>query len=50
MKEGRFVDRLDPKAVDDLSVRFRKDIKAMTKQRSMVFDPHKIFTIGNKHR
>ena len=50
MKEGRFVNHLDPKAVGDLSVRLRKKVEAMTEQCTMGFDPHEVLTIGNKHR
>jgi hypothetical protein len=30
MKDLRFVGRLDPKVADDLSVRLRKNVEAMT--------------------
>jgi hypothetical protein len=50
VKEGRFVNRLGPKAAGDLSVRFRKNVKATTKQRPVGFDPHEIFTIGKRRR
>jgi hypothetical protein len=49
VKEWRFVGRLDPKAVGDLLVRLRKNVKAMIEQRLVGFDPHKVFTIGNEH-
>ena len=50
VKEGRFVGHLDPKAADNLPVRLRKNIEAMTKQRPVGFDPCEVLAIGNKHR
>jgi hypothetical protein len=50
VKDLRFVGRLDPKATDDLSVRLRKNVEAMTEQHLVGFDPHEVFTIGNEHR
>ena len=50
MKEGRFVNHLDPKAVGDLSVRLRKNVEATIEQRLVGFDPRRVHTIGNKHR
>ena len=50
VKEGRFVGYLDPKVAGDLSIRLRKNVKAMTKQCPVGFNPHEVFIIGNEHR
>jgi hypothetical protein len=45
VKEGRFVGCFDPKDANDLSVRLRKNIKAMIEQCLVGFDPHEVLTI-----
>jgi hypothetical protein len=49
VKDLRFVGHLDLKAANDLSVRLRKSVEAMTEQHLVGFDPHEVFTIGNEH-
>ena len=50
MEERRLVDRLDPKATGDLSLRLRKNVEATEKQRPVGFDPREVLAIGDKHR